>query len=209
MPTLETRTRPSAPVAQTDPVPCQPAAQLRVQQFGDHVGQPHRQQDGNHEQENGDLRHEEGQWEGPVHVDAEGGCQVTVAARGGWGETTGHCLQGPCLYPENNTEMRALDRHQDSKSHICPLNFIHPESAFLLCILAVVMSPHPQDAWSPLLWGQRAPCSVPRFHQSVEAEGAGQPQASMRLAASRMGRKGAPGGAQGMGELAEGSTGSR
>lgn len=131
-PELETRTRLSAPVAQTDPVPFEPVALLHVQQFGDHVGQPHRQQDGYHDQGNGELRLDDAQWEGPVHVDAEGGRQVTVAARGWWGETMGHCL-----YPENiNTKMRVLDRYQDSRSHIYPLNSIHPESAFLLCILA-------------------------------------------------------------------------
>lgn len=190
-PELETRTRLSAPVAQTDPVPFEPVALLHVQQFGDHVGQPHRQQDGYHDQGNGELRLDDAQWEGPVHVDAEGGRQVTVAARGWWGETMGHCL-----YPENiNTKMRALDRYQDSRSHIYPLNSIHPESAFLLCILAAIMPPPPprQDPWSPLLYTQ-----VPS--QRGSGEGAGrQPQTSMRLVASRMGRKGAPGGGPGGG----------
>lgn len=188
-PKLETRTRLSAPVAQTVPVPFETVALLRGQPFGDHVGQPHRQQDGYHDQGNGGLRAEDVQWEGPVHVDAEGGRQVTVAERGGWGET----MMGHCLYPENiNTKMRALDRYQDSRSHIYPLNSTHPESAFLLCILAAVMPPPPGPLESPALY----PCSI----TACKWRGAGrQPQTSMRLAASRMGRKGAPGGGPGDG----------
>ena len=71
-----------------------------MQQLGDHVGQPYGQQGGAREQDDGDLRREDGQWEGPVDVDAEGGLQVTVTARGGWGEAVGHRLWGPHPSPQ-------------------------------------------------------------------------------------------------------------
>lgn len=63
-----------------NPEALEPEALLGVQQLGDGVGQPHGQQHGHHERDDGDRRRDDGQGEGPVHVDAEGGVQVTVAA---------------------------------------------------------------------------------------------------------------------------------
>lgn len=69
-----------------DPEVLEPEALLGVQLLGDHVGQPHGQQGGHREQDDGELRRDDGQREGAIDVDTEGGLQVTVAARGRWGE---------------------------------------------------------------------------------------------------------------------------
>jgi hypothetical protein len=60
-------------------------APLCAQHLGDHVGQPHRQEDGAHQQEDGDFRRDNGQGVGPVHIDAEDGLQMAVAAGAGRG----------------------------------------------------------------------------------------------------------------------------
>ena len=99
-PAPETCTRLPASLVQSDPEAVPLEALLGVQQLGDHVSQPNGQQGGRREQDNGDLRREDGQWEGPVDVDAEGGLQATVAARGGWVESVGHRLQGPRPSPQ-------------------------------------------------------------------------------------------------------------
>ena len=69
-PAPETCTRLPASLVQSDPEAVPLEALLGVQQLGDHVSQPNGQQGGRREQDNGDLRREDGQWEGPVDVDA-------------------------------------------------------------------------------------------------------------------------------------------
>lgn len=126
--TREMRARLSAAPAQTGPESPHPEALLRAQRFGDHVGQPHGQQDGQHEQDDGDLRWDHGQWEGPIHVDAEDVLQVTVAARGGRGKAMGHRLWGPHIGPSRQvkTEIRDLGRGLRVSSSIYTHFILYP-----------------------------------------------------------------------------------